>query len=104
MTTSESRDKLDSTLTPKLLTYSKNEENEELLWCVFTCENGGPIYTGSRSVNGWCVGCKPLIPLALLPREGGGREADLWGQPASHRMAGLGIVPCGTALLVDGLD
>jgi len=41
MITPESQDKLDLTLTPKLLTYSRIEESEELLGCVFTNEDRG---------------------------------------------------------------
>ena len=36
--------------------------------------------------------------------KGGVPEIDRWGRPASPRLAGLGIVPSGTDLPLDGLD
>ena len=36
--------------------------------------------------------------------KGGAPEVDRWGRPASPRLAGLGIVPSGTDLPLDGLD
>ena len=34
-TTLESRGKLDSNLTPKLLTYSRKQRENKLQWCVY---------------------------------------------------------------------
>ena len=40
MTTPDSRDKLDSTLTSNYYSYSRNERRENSFWCVLTSEDG----------------------------------------------------------------
>ena len=49
---SEIPSKLDLTLTPKLLTYSRKQREIELQWIVLQVMDGGSIYSLSRSVLG----------------------------------------------------
>jgi hypothetical protein len=104
MTTSDSRNKLDSTLTPRLLNLTlESEMSENSLVCV-TSDGWPSIYSSCRSVLRLMLSLDTTSSVEVTSMWSWDREAANWGGAASPRPAGLGFVPLGTALLLDVSD
>jgi hypothetical protein len=102
--TPESRDKLDSTLTPRLLNLTlESEMSENSLMCV-TSDGWPSIYSSCRSVLRLMLSFNATSLVEVTSTRSWAREAAKWGRPASPRPASLGFAPLGTVLLLDVPD